>query len=53
MSLWWRNQAKVRSGGGVHSGLDCSKQGVGEIMVSRDLEGASAIFAEASWCALR
>ena len=54
MRRWWRNGAKVRSGGGVQcAGLDCRKEGVREIMVSRDSEGALALFAEASWCTLR
>lgn len=31
MRLWWRNQAKVRSGGWGHAGLDRDKQGKQEL----------------------
>lgn len=52
MRLWWCNQAKVRFGGWGHAGLDRDQQGKqeSESAESRDMEVASAIFAEASWC---
>lgn len=57
MRLWWRNQAKVGGGGWVQwrAGLPQAGQaGVGGVVaVLRDMEGALAIFVEASWCTTR
>lgn len=51
MSLWWCNQAKVRSGGGVQCRAG---QGVrASYVVSRDLEGALSTFAEARRCTIK